>query len=139
MKKYQGTCGCKSTIFRVQLPEPLNNYSPRSCDCQFCASQNAVYLSDPNGKLEIVFEKDPEPTKQGSEQAKFLYCPTCGDLVCVVCSIEGQWRGAINIAISPVFSELQNAVLVSPRLLSAQEKIDRWNFTWFFVEIDCRG
>ena len=136
MYHYYGSCNCGSTHFEIELSAVISTYSARVCDCSFCASKNARYLSDSGGWLKIRFSGAPDIFKQGSEQAEFLHCPQCGDMTCVICRIGSHYIGAINTSISPIFDVLRAPVPVSPKLLSAREKMDRWQSAWFPVDIE---
>ncbi len=131
----QGACSCGSTKFEASLPAELASYSPRACDCDFCISREALYLSDPKGRLEVSFSDSPDIQRHGSGQAEFLHCPNCGDLVCVTCSIDGNLYGTLNSSISPAFVGLGEAIPVSPKTFSAEEKLERWRDVWFPAEI----
>ena len=136
MNHYNGSCTCGSAHFEIDLSAAISAYFARACDCSFCTSKNARYLSDPKGGLKVRFSGTPDIIQQGSEQAEFLHCPQCGDLVCVICRMGRHSIGAINTSISPIFDDLTESVSTSPQLLSAQEKIDRWQSVWFPVDIE---
>ena len=132
--RIEGSCPCRSTSFEVTLIGELSDYSPRACDCDFCTRRNARFLSDPEGKLTVSFSSVPVTLKQGSEQADFLHCPRCKSLVCAICSVHGDLYGALNTSVSQVFIGLRDAIEVSPKRLSATEKIERWRNAWFPVD-----
>ena len=115
------------------LPEPFDAYTPRRCDCDFCTTREISYLSDPSGSVEIVCKYPLKPISQGSEQAQFLSCPNCDCVVTVVYLFEDGLKGAVNARLIIAGDQLQEAEVVSPRLLSATEKIKRWNDIWFPV------
>ena len=90
---------------KLTLPNSLHSYQPRACDCDFCMAQKAAYLSDLNGVLEVFHQHKLEGIYQGSEQAG-------------------------------VFSQkytIGSAVYVSPKMLSPQEKRERWQSVWLTV------
>ena len=79
------------------------------------------------------FQRLAKPISQGSEQAQFLSCPNCDCVVTVVYLFEDGLKGAVNARLIIAGDQLQEAEVVSPRLLSATEKIKRWNDIWFPV------
>jgi len=137
--RIEGACPCRSTRFEVTLTRELSDYSPRACDCDFCISRGARFLSDPEGKLTVSFSSVPVSLKQGSEQAEFLHCPLCKCLICVICSINGNLYGALNSSVSQIFGGLRDTIDVSPKRLSANEKMERWRNTWFPVDLQLPG
>ncbi|CAA0107413.1 GFA family protein [Zhongshania aliphaticivorans] len=134
--KSLGSCPCENVNFSVTLPQALEHYRPRKCDCDFCRHHNASYLSDPNGRLDITSSVTLRASKQGSEQASFLSCPHCQALIAVVYAFPTGLKGAINTALLANPKLLQVAVDVSPKNLSRNDKRIRWNETWFTVSIN---
>lgn len=130
--KYLGQCSCGKNEVVVEAAVDFEKLLPRSCDCESCRSLSlpAAMVSDPALNISIVKEGDDLQTrKNGSEQASFLHCKSCGQLLAVGANIEGQYRGAVNAFLfkSINFSE---AIPVRPRLLSQAEKLQRWKEIW---------
>ena len=90
-------------------------------------------MSDPLGSVEIVCKYPLKSLSQGSEQAQFLSCPECDSVVAAVYLFEAGLKGAVNARLIQTGEQLQQATVVSPRLLSAHEKVKRWNDIWFPV------
>lgn len=130
--KLTGGCHCGALTFEVTLAKSPGAYTLRACDCGFCRRHGASYLSDPHGALliRVVDERQLSRYRQGSGIAECLVCRNCGVLVGVVYSEEGRLFGAVN---AKVFEDASfgETVPVSPRLLSAGEKTDRWKQVWF--------
>ena len=142
--RYQGHCECGTVRFQLSLPEPLPQYDPRACDCDFCQQRRAQYLSDINGQLEINSAPAMKVLTQGSGQANFLCCSHCDELIAVSCSfnIDDQYlsKGTLNLSeqqqrrLQPS-SSCRTAKPVSPKTLSAEEKLLRWQSVWMPISI----
>ncbi len=78
-----GACPCTRVKIRLMLPEPIEQYSPRACDCNFCIAREIAYLSDPRGSLDIDSTEPIEIQRQGSNQAGFLTCAACHTVIAV--------------------------------------------------------
>ncbi|MEM7081248.1 MAG: hypothetical protein AAF465_00715 [Pseudomonadota bacterium] len=74
------------------------------------------------------------PVRQGSEQAVFWACPVCNEIVAVTHQDGGTLRGAANAALFANHHTMKAPITVSPKLLSPEEKRDRWVEIWASVE-----
>lgn len=131
-----GQCSCGQTTIRISLPETLEQYSPRVCDCDFCTSRNVSYLSDPNGELEIESIKPLNIQKQGSNQASFITCNCCKSVIAASLQLNNRLVGALNSTLLSNFSLLQEPTVVSPKTLGAKEKTDRWQTVWCNIKVN---
>jgi len=131
-----GNCNCGCVTFHLELPEPITACAPRACDCDFCVARKACYLSHPFGEVTVSASETLAVEQQGSNQAKFLCCNRCGDLVAVICSINSELKGTINAPLLERFGELDDPLIVSPKKLSAKEKLARWDAAWMRVTIN---
>lgn len=68
--------------------------------------------------------------QNGDQLANFYYCDSCGDLLAVGCNLNGQLRGAVNPNLLRNANQLGKPVQIQPRLLSSDEKLDRWGKLW---------
>ena len=81
--------------------------------------------------MTVVFIGDGVSTKKNGDQlANFYYCKGCSILLAVGCNINGQLRGAVNSNLLQDVNQLGKPVQIQPRLLSANEKLERWNKLW---------
>ena len=128
-------CKCGQVDIGVRLTQAISQYVPRACDCDYCRAKDAAYLSDPHGEAQITSEAAILRFRQGSQQADFLVCPGCDQLVAVTCEIDGQLRGAINARLFSGVADLPAAQPASPKRLSADAKKARWAKIWFPVEV----
>jgi len=131
-----GKCKCGVVTFSLELPEILEKYSPRACDCDFCTHHNLAYLSHPEGTLNICNQDDFKIVKQGSEQAKFLSCDNCGDVIGAVYQFDNTLKGAVNANLLEESDKLQKPTVISPKLLEPDEKLERWNNLWLKVKVN---
>ncbi|WP_413702158.1 hypothetical protein ACLKMH_12110 [Psychromonas sp. KJ10-10] len=134
-----GKCTCGQTKVKISLPETLDKFSPRACDCDFCVSRNISYLSHPEGELEIESAFPLKILKQGSNQASFITCSSCKSVIASSLQLEDKLVGALNSPLLSDFSLLQNPTIVSPKKLKAQEKVERWQKLWLNIKVNGVG
>jgi hypothetical protein len=120
-------------LLNIRLTRPPASYNPRACDCGFCRKHAAAYISDAHGSLEIEIgaSADRGSFRQGSEAADCLFCRRCGVLVGVTCEIEGRSHGAVNVRCLNSAVTFGPELAVSPKQLSATDKLQRWQELWF--------
>lgn len=135
MYTYYGSCSCGETKITLKLPTELKNYSPRKCDCDFCMENNLVYLSDPLGNVEIATSQTFNTIKQGSEQAIFLACSNCKNIVGPIYDFQSGTKGAINANLLELKSELQKPTVISPKHLAPEDKLARWKDLWLEINV----
>ena len=131
-----GQCNCGQTKVKLSLPETLDHYSPRACDCDFCISRNITYLSHPDGELEIESIEPLDIQRQGSNQASFITCNCCKSVIAVSLQLENNLIGALNSILLTNDSSLQEPTRVSPKVLSAKEKLERWQTVWLNIKVN---
>lgn len=133
--EYFGKCTCGSTKIVFSLSIKINGVVPRACDCDFCSSRNIAYLSHPDGELLIQSTGQLVVNKQGSNQADFLTCQTCQDVIAVSFKFTDKYVGALNSKVLDTYSTLLAAEIVSPKKLQPNEKLERWKALWSKVRI----
>ena len=132
---YTGRCTCGQANFQIRLSRALNHYTPRACDCDFCQARHIAYLSDPEGTGTIFSEMALVKQKQGSQQADFLTCPECEDVLAASCTINGQLRGAVNANLLDSKAQMNDSQEASPKHLSAAQKNARWADIWLCLSL----
>ena len=132
MPQLAGHCHCGNIAVHVELERAPGTYAPRACDCEFCRKHGAAWLSDPRGSLtvEIRSEHDTARYAQGDRLAEMLLCRKCGVLVAALWR-EERLYGVVNVAVLDERSAFAPAEPVSPRTLSAEAKVSRWQSLWF--------
>ena len=131
-----GKCSCGQTKVKLSLPETLDHYSPRACDCDFCLSRNISYLSHPDGELKIESIEPLHVQQQGSNQASFITCNCCKSVIAASLQLESGLIGALNSTLLSNFALLHEPTVVSPKALEAKEKIDRWQAVWLNIKVN---
>ena len=133
MYRVSGGCHCGNVQLDIELTREPGSYHPRACDCDFCSKHRAAYLSDPQGAL-TVRVRDASNTgyyRQGSSLADFLICKNCGVLVGVVYRSNERVYGAVNAKAVEARTNFAAEQPVSPKVLSGEEKVTRWQGIWF--------
>jgi len=92
----KGQCGCGAVKIKLTLPNTLGDYAARACDCDYCIERNVAYVSDPTGSLEITSDENLKVDQHGSEQAKFLSCKHCNEMIAVTYEFDDLVKGAAN-------------------------------------------
>jgi hypothetical protein len=134
--KYSGECKCGSTAIAFSLPIQINCIVPRACDCNFCSSRQIAYISHPDGELLIKSTADLVVKKQGSNQAEFLTCHKCQEVIAVSVKLVEKRIGALNSNILDSDLNLKAAEVVSPKMLRPSEKLARWKALWSAVKLE---
>ena len=126
---YKGSCNCHRWQVEVEATKPLGDFNPRSCDCDYCKNSPSEIISDPNMRVDLVGGEITINTN-GDQLANFYYCDSCGDLLAVGREFNNQLRGAVNANLLHDSDQLGKTIEIQPRLLSADEKLDRWGKLW---------
>ena len=133
MTQLYGGCHCGNIKLEITLSDTLESYHPRACDCDFCRSHGAAYISDRNGavKMTVAREFDLRRHRQGSGIADFLICNNCGVLVAVSYQEEAALYMSINSRAVSAPDKFGDAEATSPKQLSDAERVQRWKELWF--------
>lgn len=117
----------------------LADFAPRACDCDFCTRHRAAWVSDPKGALHLHDAGGHvRRYRQGSAQADFLFCGSCGVLVAVSSTgDDGALRGAVNRNGFDERRLLGSEVVASPQRLSPEAKLARWSQLWTPIVASC--
>lgn len=126
---YKGSCNCNRWQLEVETTKHLEHYNPRDCDCNYCQEHPSRVISDPG--MSVAFIGEGFLVRQnGDRLANFYHCRDCKVLLAVGCCFDGQLRGAVNSNLLDESSQLGQPVQIQPRLLSAEEKQQRWRKLW---------
>ena len=126
---YKGSCKCNRWRVEVKITEPLDSFAPRICDCSYCQDNPSRIISDPKMAIEFIGE-GVSIRKNGDQIANFYHCNDCGILLAAGCRLDGQLRGAVNSNLLHDSNQLGEPIQIQPRLLSTDEKLERWNKLW---------
>lgn len=130
-----GHCACGQVEVSIELTKELSLYSPRACDCDFCTSRGAEYLSDPGGKIRLTSHSSLVEQQQGDNLAKFLTCPNCSTVLVAALIDDSNSFGAVNATLLQGREKFKASRSASPKLLSADEKVERWTQLWSPLEL----
>ena len=133
MHHVSGGCHCGNITVELQLTAAAESYQPRACDCEFCCKHGAAYVSDPKGTLAVRVKDERERStyRQGSGQAEFLLCKSCGVLVGAFLRSGSQIHATVNVRALANAAAFGPEQIVSPQRLSADQKVRRWQDVWF--------
>ena len=124
-----GGCCCGKVTLQLNLASEPERYNPRVCDCDFCCRYDAAYISDPNGNVVVRTEamSNLNFSQQGTKLAEFLFCASCEQLLGV------RWNqcGSVNAQVLVDKELFGKNIPISPKMLSAEQKVDRWEELWF--------
>jgi len=133
MYSMSGGCHCGNIRVDVELARAPGDYNPRACDCDFCRKHAAAYVSDQHGRVRIRIEdvRESGNYRQGSGQADCLLCRRCGVLIGALFGRDEKLYAAVNVNIFDVRADFGAHQPVSPRTLSEDDKVRRWQEIWF--------
>ena len=130
---FTGRCHCGKVRLQLEMREHPAILQPRACDCTYCQSRNAAYVSDPQGRLRIQVGAGAElrTERQGAQLADFLCCASCATLVAVCYRDAEGIFAAVNLRVLEQTGQFAAPLEVSPQRLTPEEKVARWKQAWF--------
>ncbi len=133
MQVIKGGCDCGNISYVAKITSTPSMLGPRLCDCRFCTSHGAAYISDGEGELEVVIRKEHDTSRyrQGSRIADFLLCKTCGVLIGVFYEEGERVYASINARSADDYADFGAGQVVSLTRLGDEERIARWKRAWF--------
>jgi hypothetical protein len=136
MNHYCGKCSCGEVAIQFSSPQEISSYKSRSCDCDYCVQREIEYLSGSQGQITFISKRPLCHEKQGSEQATFLLCLNCHNVVGVCYINKNICVGSLNSRLLEQYDHVQDTITVSPKKLSNVQKLGRWTDMWSQVKID---
>ena len=133
MHTVNGGCHCGNILVQMQLTREPAAWVPRACDCDFCRTHGAAWVSDPSGSLLIRIgdESRAGAYRQGSGTAEMLVCRTCGVLVGALYRDAPRKYAVVNVRAVDPRSRFGAEQPVSPKALPATARVRRWQEIWF--------
>lgn len=124
-------CRCKN----IKIEWSIRDFSlvPRACQCNFCLSKNAQWLSKSGSRFElsINYRQHYRLTQQGTNTAYFHQCTHCGEFTAATAIIGKQRYGAINANCLNAPHRFADAKRVTPSSLdSALSRQNIWQQNW---------
>ncbi len=96
---YTGQCRCGAIRYEWHTAQALSQKVARACQCSYCLSKDAAYLSEPDATLSIRQQPDStHKVQHGFKTCDFIECAHCETLVYVCCAIDDRLYAIINAA-----------------------------------------
>lgn len=125
-----GSCKCKNIEVRWRVLDL--SMIPRACQCTYCKSKGAAYVSKAGSRVEVVINNVSQHkiVQHGSRSAEFHECTNCGSVVLVTSNIEGVKYGVLNANCMSNEKGFQTPIETNFSSQSAIEKQERWRENW---------
>ena len=127
--KIQGGCNCGN--IEIDWQPSQAPCAPRACQCDYCISKNASYVSEPNSELSAKINSSElhRVVQHGTNTADFHECSACNTLVFVSSKIGNETYGVINsICLPSINFELPINMHFSQE--SEEERLNRRRQNW---------
>jgi hypothetical protein len=126
----RGRCRCGN--IEVHWHSIDLSVTPRKCQCQYCLSKNAAYVSKSGTRVDVQIHKENLHNihQQGTKSAKFHECANCEDLVFVTAQIDGEIYCALNSNCLNNPQGFSPGAKMNLSSQTAEEKLDRWRQNW---------
>ena len=125
-----GSCKCKNIEIHWQLIDL--SLVPRACQCSYCVSKGAVYVSKSRSRFEALIHDDAcyARVQHGSKSATFHECTNCDVVVFVTVVIDGEVYGALNANCLINKIGFSTPVPTDFSAESGAHKQERWRQNW---------
>jgi len=125
-----GGCDCNNITVAWYTNE--YNHTPRACQCDYCLSKSAAYVTESGTKIEVTINNEAlhKTIQHGSNSANFHECTNCNQVVFVTAKIDGQIYGAINADVLVNKQKLSAPTKLNFSSQTAEQKRDRWRQNW---------
>ena len=132
MNFYDGSCHCGNITFSMHSEKHVSEFNPRKCDCNFCLKHGCMFVSDPEGSVDIRIKNTEALNKyrQGSGLAEMFVCKQCGVAPLFTFEHENGLYAVLNALCFDSNTGFGDTVEVSPKKLGNDEKIRRWLTLW---------
>jgi len=126
----RGNCSCKN--IEVMWHTVDHGLVPRACQCSYCKSKGAAYVSKSGTKVEILIknEEQHKTTQHGSKTAVFHECKYCSEIVFVSAEIDGSLYCALNANILYNKYGFSESVETDFSNQTQEQKRVRWSQNW---------
>jgi hypothetical protein len=125
-----GSCRCRN----IEVHWRTVDFSvvPRACQCDYCRSQGAAYVSKAGTSVDVQVRDASlhRVVRHGSQRAAFHECASCGDLVLVTATFDGEMYGALNARCLRNKLEFASATGVDYSDHTAEQRQQRWRQNW---------
>jgi hypothetical protein len=130
-----GRCACGSLVVRLESGVAKEQFQPRSDapTCAFCREHDGVWISDPDGTLELRATDRTSVRRFGSGQVEFHFCAECNALAYAVFA-DGSPDHAVAVVRVGLFESIR--AVARPTLITSfggeplpvarQRRLDKW-------------
>lgn len=124
--------GCDCNNIEITWYVVGHNLIPRACQCDYCASKKAAYVTHSGTKFDVLIrnEEDHKKIQHGSNSAVFHECGNCGQVIFVTVEMNGELYGALNANHLNNKLGFSTSVEVDFSSQTAIEKKERWRKNW---------
>ncbi len=125
-----GSCECKN--IKVIWHTDDCSLAPRACQCEYCSSKAAAYVTKSGTKFEAIVQNEQfhNQVRHGSKSAVFHECSNCGQVIFVTSEIDGELYGALNARHLTNKSGFAEPVELNYSSQSPEQKRERWRQNW---------
>lgn len=125
-----GSCRCRN--IEVHWRTVDFTVVPRACQCDYCRSQGAAYVSKAGTSVDvqILDANQHRVIQHGSHSAAFHECGNCGELVIVTVTLDGETYGALNAHCLVNRFKFASAIEADYSDQTAEQKQARWRQNW---------
>ena len=125
-----GSCECNN--IKVIWHTIDHSLVPRACQCEYCSSKDAAYVTKSGTKFEAIIQNENlhKQVQHGSRSAVFHECANCGQVIFVTSEIDGELYGALNARHLTNKFGFAEPVELNYSYQSLEQKRDRWRQNW---------
>jgi hypothetical protein len=125
-------CGCDCNNIEVIWDVSDCDSAPRACQCDYCFSKSAAYVSKSGTAFEVVIRNSTlhSTVQHGSNSAVFHECARCEQIVFVSAEIEGTLYGALNVKHLSSKQGFSAPIKMDFSGQTAEQKRERWRQNW---------
>lgn len=126
----KGSCDCNNVEVTWDIAD--RDSVPRACQCDYCFSKSAAYVTKSDTTFEVVIHNSNlhSTVQHGSNSAIFHECTSCEQIVFVTAEIEGVLYGALNVNHLNRKQEFPASVKLDFSGQTAEQKRERWRKNW---------
>lgn len=126
----KGSCSCNNIEVTWHIID--RSLIPRACQCDYCVSKSAAYVSKSGTRFEVGIHNVSlhNTIRHGSGSAVFHECGHCKQLVFVTWQRANEVFGALNSIHLNNRQGFSAPLAVDFSSQTLQEKQDRWHQNW---------
>lgn len=128
----KGSCDCHN--IEVSWHTVDHSLVPRACQCSYCSSKGAAYVSKSGTSFEVSIRKERlhVQVRHGSNNAVFHECGQCQQVIFISVNIDGDVYGALNARHMHNKLGFSKAVATNFSSQTAEQKLERWRQNWCY-------